>query len=158
MNNSSSSLPQSNSSMYQGTTSVNFNAKRDAERAAVQDSHLQHLRNNIESRLKVSLGEDLSAALADGVVLCHIANHVSPRAVSSIHVPSPAVPKLTGAKCRRNVDNFLAACRKIGVREDLICSVNDIMETKRTNTVRVAITVSELLRFYVPKNNQVMNI
>ena len=26
-------------------------------------------------------------------------------------------PKLTGAKCRRNVDNFLSACRKIGVRE-----------------------------------------
>ena len=90
--------------------------------------------------MQVSLGEDLSSALADGVVLCHIANHVSPRAVSSIHVPSPAVvselftkkmmlqhqlspclfnfqPKLTGAKCRRNVDNFLAACRRIGVRE-----------------------------------------
>ena len=24
-------------------------------------------------------------------------------------------PKLTPAKCRRNVDNFLEACRKIGV-------------------------------------------
>ena len=51
-NNSNSNLPQS--SMYQGTTSVNFNAKREAERTAVQDSHLQHLRNNIESRLKVT--------------------------------------------------------------------------------------------------------
>ena len=45
--------------------------------------------------LQVSLGEDLAAALTDGVVLCHIANHVSPRAVSSIHVPSPAVVSLT---------------------------------------------------------------
>ena len=44
--------------------------------------------------LQVSLGEDLAAALTDGVVLCHIANHVSPRAVSSIHVPSPAVVSL----------------------------------------------------------------
>lgn len=44
---------------------------------------------------QVSLGEDLAAALADGVVLCHIANHVSPRAVSSIHVPSPAVVSLS---------------------------------------------------------------
>ena len=131
---------------YQGHPSVNFTAKREAERAAAQDSHILHLRHQIETRLKVSLGEDLAAALADGVVLCHIANHVSPRAVSSIHVPSPAVvsfniltiivascklsfqisnllmfksfqPKLTGAKCRRNVDNFLSACRKIGVRE-----------------------------------------
>lgn len=106
----------------------------------------------------MSLGEDLAAALADGVVLCHIANHVSPRAVSSIHVPSPAVPKLTGAKCRRNVDNFLSACRKIGVREDLICQVTDIMEPKKTNTVRVAITVTELLRYHVPRNNQTINI
>ena len=106
----------------------------------------------------MSLGEDLAASLADGVVLCHIANHVSPRSVSSIHVPSPAVvstttphtspltpcnvlsvqPKLTGAKCRRNVDNFLSACRKIGVREvsvELLCGfieylLTDIVITK----------------------------
>jgi len=76
---------------YQGHPSVNFTQKREAERIAVQDSHINHLRQQIESRLKVSLGDDLAASLADGVVLCHIANHVSPRAVSSIHVPSPAV-------------------------------------------------------------------
>uniref|UniRef100_A0A673VVE0 Leucine rich repeats and calponin homology domain containing 3 n=1 Tax=Salmo trutta TaxID=8032 RepID=A0A673VVE0_SALTR len=70
---------------------------------------------NIESRLKVSLPSDLGAALTDGVVLCHLANHVRPRSVPSIHVPSPAVPKLTMAKCRRNVENFLEACRRIGV-------------------------------------------
>lgn len=48
---------------------------------------LQH----IEYRLKVSLPCDLGAALTDGVVLCHLANHVRPRSVPSIHVPSPAV-------------------------------------------------------------------
>lgn len=42
-------------------------------------------------RLKVTLPEDLSSALTDGVVLCHLANHVRPRSVASIHVPSPAV-------------------------------------------------------------------
>lgn len=46
---------------------------------------------NIEARLKVSLPSDLGAALTDGVVLCHLANHVRPRSVPSIHVPSPAV-------------------------------------------------------------------
>ncbi|KAL8188244.1 UNVERIFIED_CONTAM: Leucine-rich repeat and calponin y domain-containing protein 3, partial [Gekko kuhli] len=76
---------------------------------------IEQLRKNIESRLKVSLPSDLGAALTDGVVLCHLANHVRPRSVPSIHVPSPAVPKLTMAKCRRNVENFLEACRKIGV-------------------------------------------
>ena len=81
------------------------------DRAAVQDTHIHHLRHQIESRLKVgprtqrlatlkpilvqvSLGEDLAASLTDGVVLCHIANHCSPRSVSSIHVPSPAVVSL----------------------------------------------------------------
>lgn len=68
-------------------------------------------------RLKVSLPDDLASALQDGVVLCHLANHVRPRSVASIHVPSPAVPKLTVAKCRRNVENFIEACRKIGVPE-----------------------------------------
>jgi hypothetical protein len=120
---------------------------------AAQDTHIHHLRQQIETRLKVSLGDDLPSALTDGVVLCHIANHVSPRSVSSIHVPSPAVPKLSAAKCRRNVDNFLMACRHIGVREDLVCSSTDIMEPKKTNTVRVAITVGELLRHHVPRAN-----
>lgn len=46
---------------------------------------------NIESRLKVLLPEDVGAALMDGVVLCHLANHICPRSVASIHVPSPAV-------------------------------------------------------------------
>ncbi|XP_077847185.1 DISP complex protein LRCH3 isoform X21 [Macaca mulatta] len=80
---------------------------------------IDQLRKHIEYRLKVALPCDLGAALTDGVVLCHLANHVRPRSVPSIHVPSPAVPKLTMAKCRRNVENFLEACRKIGVPQTL---------------------------------------
>ncbi|XP_059543544.1 DISP complex protein LRCH3 isoform X6 [Myotis daubentonii] len=80
---------------------------------------IDQLRKHIEYRLKVSLPCDLGAALTDGVVLCHLANHVWPRSVPSIHVPSPAVPKLSIAKCRRNVENFLEACRKIGVPQSL---------------------------------------
>ncbi|MEJ1283242.1 leucine-rich repeats and calponin homology (CH) domain containing 3 [Cricetulus griseus] len=52
---------------------------------------IDQLRKHIEYRLKVSLPCDLGAALTDGVVLCHLANHVRPRSVPSIHVPSPAV-------------------------------------------------------------------
>ncbi|XP_055767111.1 DISP complex protein LRCH3-like isoform X5 [Salvelinus fontinalis] len=88
---------------------------------------VEQLRKNIESRLKVSLPSDLGAALTDGVVLCHLTNHVRPRSVPSIHVPSPAVPKLTMAKCRRNVENFLEACRRIGVPQlvlSLSCSLH----------------------------------
>ncbi|XP_056121852.1 LOW QUALITY PROTEIN: DISP complex protein LRCH3 [Rhinichthys klamathensis goyatoka] len=89
---------------------------------------IEQLRRNIECRLKVSLPTDLGAALTDGVVLCHLANHVRPRSIPSIHVPSPAVPKLTMAKCRRNVENFLEACRRIGVPQDSLCSAGDVLK------------------------------
>ncbi|XP_060541203.1 DISP complex protein LRCH3 isoform X7 [Pantherophis guttatus] len=110
---------------------------------------IEQLRKNIESRLKVSLPSDLSAALTDGVVLCHLANHVRPRSVPSIHVPSPAVPKLTMAKCRRNVENFLEACRKIGVPQERLCLPLHILEEK--GLTQVAETVQALLEWAPPK-------
>lgn len=65
---------------------------------------------NIESRLKVLLPEDVGAALMDGVVLCHLANHICPRSVASIHVPSPAVVSTLRAilnhKCHRVIDSW----------------------------------------------------
>lgn len=54
-------------------------------------TRLSFLFQIIESRLKMALPEDLASALTDGVVLCHLANHIKPRSVASIHVPSPAV-------------------------------------------------------------------
>merc|ERR1719373_1523648 len=128
-----------------GHGSSNLTRRAEVEKSATADAHINQLRLEIESRLRISLPEDISASLADGVILCHVANHVRPRAVPSIHVPSPSVPKLNTAKCRRNVENFLLACRKIGVREDLICSPSDILEPRKQGSVRVAISVSELL-------------
>uniref|UniRef100_A0A8C9ZH61 Leucine rich repeats and calponin homology domain containing 2 n=1 Tax=Sander lucioperca TaxID=283035 RepID=A0A8C9ZH61_SANLU len=98
---------------------------------------------NIESRLKVLLPDDVGAALMDGVVLCHLANHICPRSVASIHVPSPAVPKLSMAKCRRNVENFLDACKKLGVTQDKLCLPHHILEER--GLVRVGVTVQALL-------------
>ncbi|KAM7132977.1 DISP complex protein LRCH3 isoform 11-T11 [Molossus nigricans] len=113
---------------------------------------IDQLRKHIEYRLKVSLPCDLGAALTDGVVLCHLANHVWPRSVPSIHVPSPAVPKLTMAKCRRNVENFLEACRKIGVPQDQLCLPLHILEEKGLS--QVAVTVQALLELAPPKQQQ----
>ncbi|XP_041807442.1 leucine-rich repeat and calponin homology domain-containing protein 1 isoform X5 [Chelmon rostratus] len=95
-----------------------FTIRRKMEQLREELELMEQLRDSIESRLKVVLPEDLGSSLMDGVVLCHLANHIRPRSVASIHVPSPAVPKLSMAKCRRNVENFLDACRKIGVPED----------------------------------------
>ncbi|XP_059543552.1 DISP complex protein LRCH3 isoform X13 [Myotis daubentonii] len=113
---------------------------------------IDQLRKHIEYRLKVSLPCDLGAALTDGVVLCHLANHVWPRSVPSIHVPSPAVPKLSIAKCRRNVENFLEACRKIGVPQEQLCLPLHILEEKGLS--QVAVTVQALLALAPPKQPQ----
>ncbi|XP_026172185.1 DISP complex protein LRCH3 isoform X2 [Mastacembelus armatus] len=116
-----------------------------------EDAELvEQLRKNIEARLKVSLPSDLGAALTDGVVLCHLANHVRPRSVPSIHVPSPAVPKLTMAKCRRNVENFLEACRKIGVPQSQLCLPLHILEER--GLPQVAETVNTLLDLAPPRH------
>ncbi|KFP13266.1 Leucine-rich repeat and calponin homology domain-containing protein 3, partial [Egretta garzetta] len=117
---------------------------------------IEQLRKNIESRLKVSLPNDLGAALTDGVVLCHLANHVRPRSVPSIHVPSPAVPKLTMAKCRRNVENFLEACRRIGVPQEQLCLPLHILEEK--GLTQVAVTVQALLELAPPKQQQLHHL
>ncbi|KAG8524727.1 Leucine-rich repeat and calponin homology domain-containing protein 1, partial [Galemys pyrenaicus] len=104
-----------------------FTIRRKMEQLREEKELVEQLRESIEMRLKVSLHEDLGAALMDGVVLCHLVNHIRPRSVASIHVPSPAVPKLSMAKCRRNVENFLEACRKLGVPEADLCSPYDIL-------------------------------
>ncbi|XP_028855939.1 leucine-rich repeat and calponin homology domain-containing protein 3 isoform X3 [Denticeps clupeoides] len=114
---------------------------------------VDQLRKSIESRLKVSLPSDLGAALTDGVVLCHLANHVRPRSVPSIHVPSPAVPKLTMAKCRRNVENFLEACRRIGVPQSQLCLPLHILEER--GLPQVAGTVRALLDLAPPKQSPI---
>ncbi|XP_033637626.1 leucine-rich repeat and calponin homology domain-containing protein 1-like isoform X2 [Asterias rubens] len=104
---------------------------------------IEQMRKCIETRLKVNLPDDIPAALEDGVVLCHFMNNVFPHAVPTIHVPSPAVPKLTSAKCRRNVENFLKACSTAGVTEEKLCTAGDILEGK--GLVKVASTVQALL-------------
>uniref|UniRef100_UPI0037E79A4A leucine-rich repeat and calponin homology domain-containing protein 1 isoform X3 n=1 Tax=Semicossyphus pulcher TaxID=241346 RepID=UPI0037E79A4A len=120
-----------------------FTMRRKMEQLREELELMEQLRDSIESRLKVVLPEDLGSSLMDGVVLCHLANHIRPRSVGSIHVPSPAVPKLSMAKCRRNVENFLDACRKIGVAEDKLCLPHHILEEK--GLVKVGITVQALV-------------
>lgn len=126
-----------------------FTIRRKMEQLREEKELVEQLRESIEMRLKVSLHEDLGAALMDGVVLCHLVNHIRPRSVASIHVPSPAVPKLSMAKCRRNVENFLEACRKLGVPEEKLCLPHHILEEK--GLVKVGITVQALLDVTVTK-------
>ncbi|XP_039706757.1 DISP complex protein LRCH3 isoform X6 [Pteropus medius] len=132
--------------------SADLIARQNSRQREEELELIDQLRKHIEYRLKVSLPCDLGAALTDGVVLCHLANHVRPRSVPSIHVPSPAVPKLTMAKCRRNVENFLEACRKIGVPQEQLCLPLHILEEKGLS--QVAVTVQALLELAPPKQQQ----
>ncbi|KAM9056554.1 leucine-rich repeat and calponin homology domain-containing protein 4 isoform 1-T1 [Megaptera novaeangliae] len=89
---------------------------------------MAQLRQVLESQLQRPLPEDLAEALASGVILCQLANQLRPRSVPFIHVPSPAVPKLSALKSRKNVESFLEACRKMGVPEADLCSPSDLLQ------------------------------
>ncbi|XP_053673805.1 leucine-rich repeat and calponin homology domain-containing protein [Anopheles nili] len=125
------------------TEKLSFTMRREFDKQKEETELIEQLRQVIETRLKMSLPEDIAPALMDGVVLCHLANHVRPRSVGSIHVPSSAVPKLTMARCRRNVDYFLDACRKIGVDEELICSCQDIVPPTMTESTLTTLEDNE---------------
>ncbi|XP_076004441.1 leucine-rich repeat and calponin homology domain-containing protein 4 isoform X2 [Genypterus blacodes] len=99
------------------------------------------LRKTLESRLKVTLDDDLGDALSNGTVLCQLVNHIRPRSVSIIHIPSPAVPKLSSAKCRLNVENFIAACRKLGVPETVVCVCSDVLLCKLPAVLRCVVAL-----------------
>ncbi|XP_041428723.1 leucine-rich repeat and calponin homology domain-containing protein 2 isoform X3 [Xenopus laevis] len=133
-----------------------FTMRRKMEHLREEREQINQLRNNLESRLKVILPEDIGAALMDGVVLCHLANHIRPRSVASIHVPSPAVPKLSMAKCRRNVENFLEACKKLGVPQDRLCLPHHILEER--GLVKVGVTVQALLELPLLRASQLSSI
>ncbi|XP_069776266.1 leucine-rich repeat and calponin homology domain-containing protein 1-like isoform X1 [Narcine bancroftii] len=98
---------------------------------------------SIEWRLKRSLPEDLGEALNNGVMLCQLVNHLRPRTITIIHTPSPAVPQLSLAKCRRNVESFLEACRKLGVPQLDLCLPSDILLGR---VCRLHRTVQEVLK------------
>lgn len=133
------SLPAS----FRESSNPNFTIKRMYDSAREEFEQLERLREGIESRLKVTLPDDLPASLSDGVVLCHLINHIRKGMIPSIHIPSAGVPKLTMPKCQKNVDYFLDACKKLGVDRDKLCTPSDILEEK--SPLRVCQTVESLL-------------
>ncbi|XP_062441050.1 leucine-rich repeat and calponin homology domain-containing protein 2 isoform X2 [Rhea pennata] len=139
-----------------GAMDPGFTMRRKMEHLREEREQIRQLRNNLESRLKVILPDDIGAALMDGVILCHLANHIRPRSVASIHVPSPAVPKLSMAKCRRNVENFLDACKKLGVPQERLCLPHHILEER--GLVKVGLTVQALLELPTLKLSQLSSM
>ncbi|TRY59210.1 hypothetical protein DNTS_014608 [Danionella cerebrum] len=68
------------------STDPQFTMKRKMEQLREELELTEQLRESIESRLKVVLPEDLGSSLSDGVVLCHLVNHIRPRSVATYDV------------------------------------------------------------------------
>jgi hypothetical protein len=103
-----------------------FTIRRHIVQVQEEQKQIDTLKKIIETKLKIQLPavmqstssqDELGVALADGVILCHLMNQILPRAIQLIHVPTLAVPKLSLAKCRKNVENFIDACRRLGLAE-----------------------------------------
>jgi len=129
-----------------------FTIRRHIVQVQEEQKQIDTLKKIIETKLKIQLPavmqstasqDELGVALADGVILCHLMNQILPRAIQLIHVPTLAVPKLSLAKCRKNVENFIDACRRLGLAENDMCCAQDIIESK--NIAKVARTVIMLM-------------
>ncbi|CAN0170999.1 unnamed protein product [Lampetra planeri] len=126
----------------------NFTVRRKMEQMKEEIKLIEQLRENIESRLNRCLPLDMGSALMDGVMLCNLANHVRPRSVPIIYEPSPAVPQLSMTKCRKNVESFLNACKRIGVPKSALCSPYEVTQG---NLSAIHVTVSALLEQAEPR-------
>ncbi|KAK6763358.1 hypothetical protein RB195_023889 [Necator americanus] len=88
--------------------------------------------------------ESIAEELADGVHLCGLINALRARTIPSIFTSSAAA--LTLPKAKRNINNFILSCRKLGVSEKSICSSTDILNGR--NTANVAKTVLALHKLF----------
>uniref|UniRef100_A0A914V1G7 Calponin-homology (CH) domain-containing protein n=1 Tax=Plectus sambesii TaxID=2011161 RepID=A0A914V1G7_9BILA len=84
------------------------------------DAAVEQMRKTLETKLGITLPserDELATALSDGVHLCTFINHLRVRAVPSVHTPLNETSPLSVAKSKRNVENFVIACRRLGLPE-----------------------------------------
>lgn len=122
-----------------------FTIRRNLYNQHQEFEEIEFLKRIIETKLKIILQDDVASSIKNGVILCHLLNHIYPRAIQIIHIPSMSMPTLSMAKSRKNVESFIEACQKFGLNSDEICSSNDIIESK--NTHKVARTIMNIIKY-----------
>ena len=122
-----------------------FTMRRNLYHHHEELQEVEFLKHIIESKLKIILHDDVASCIKNGVILCHLLNHIYPRAIQIIHVPSMAMPTLSMAKSRKNVESFIEACQKFGLNPNEICSSQDIIESK--NTHKVSRTIMNIIKY-----------
>ncbi|KRZ90952.1 Leucine-rich repeat and calponin homology domain-containing protein 3 [Trichinella sp. T8] len=92
---------------------------------------VESIRKIVEQKLDVvdlpHSAEALGNVLSDGVLLCNFINAIRPRTVAIVHTSADNGAKLPLAKARRNVENFLTGCRRLGVQEDWMPRYEDLV-------------------------------
>ncbi|CAI4226315.1 unnamed protein product [Auanema sp. JU1783] len=114
--------------------------------ASSEPNSMEQFRKLFEEKIGVTLppGKDsISAALADGVHLCTLANALRTKAITTI-LNTTENESLTPLKCKKNAESFVSACKKVGVTEACLCSSSDI--TTKRNLVSIVKTVAQLNR------------
>mmetsp|Transcript_2548 Transcript_2548/g.3398 ORF Transcript_2548/g.3398 Transcript_2548/m.3398 type:complete len:216 (+) Transcript_2548:69-716(+) len=110
--------------------SYGLSAEVAAKQAAKYDVALENsLRKWIEAIVGRGIGADFHEGLKDGVLLCDLINKIKPR----------SVPKVNKMKMpfmmMENIQNFLAGCRGVGVKDTDIFAVVDLYEKKNPTLV-----------------------
>ena len=81
---------------------------------------------------RLSCPLDLPHALRDGVVLCKLVNVFHPGSITRIHDDERDSHHGANLKIRKNVDNFLEACRKMQLVHVSTVSSLDILQGAQT--------------------------
>ncbi|PAA50844.1 hypothetical protein BOX15_Mlig020692g1 [Macrostomum lignano] len=120
-----------------------FGSSAAAGSTQVDTQLIGQMKSILERRLSLALPDTpdgLTEALRDGVLLCCLANQMAPGSIPRVHVPPQGVAELPLPKSRRNIENFLALCRRIGLPGSQSFLVTDLMSGPR-GLQRVAKTV-----------------
>ncbi|XP_011403198.2 PREDICTED: leucine-rich repeat and calponin homology domain-containing protein 1-like [Amphimedon queenslandica] len=125
-----------------GKQDPNFTVRRQQANMQQEMEKIQSVKKDIEELLGTKLADDLGESISDGVLLCHLVNKLHPSTISTIHEPKGTEP-LSAPKQTMNVAAFLAACKKLGVEETIVCSAGEILEYK--DPVRVTGCIRGLL-------------
>ncbi|CAD5231233.1 unnamed protein product [Bursaphelenchus okinawaensis] len=136
-------LPQSK--MSQSVMNLNGTAPTTSSSVEVLRKILQ---KHVTEKLEVTR-EKLAYQLADGVILCNFVNSLWPRTIPTV---GKALGSLSVAqtRARKNVENFIVACRSHGVSDTSLCTVTDILERKNLqNTTKTVVALAKLVDKHV---------
>lgn len=140
-----------------------FTIRRHFIQTQEDNKQIETLRKIIEAKLNIQIPsnssvEDIGHTLSNGVILCHLINQLYPHSVQLIHAPSINMPKLSIAKCRKNVENFIESCQRLGIDEIDMCCAHDIIEAKNTSKVaRTVIMLANYTQYCQQQQHQKLN-